>query len=63
MNVYQVYFSDKNSDEMCCVLAAAKDEQQAINMAIGHVKCFPTLDLENPQTRKFDITTPHVTIC
>jgi len=63
LNVYQVYFYSKFCTDVCCVLAAAKDSQQAINMAIEKVKCFPELDLGNPQVISFDMRTAHATVC
>ena len=63
MNVYRVWFNSIQSSEVCCVLAVAKNEDEAKAMAIEHVAEFPDLDLDNPIIQQFDTSFAHVSCC
>ena len=63
MRIFPIWFNSKRSDDVCCVLVAAHDSDEALTLATQQINCFPELDIENAQVQEFDMGHPHASIC
>lgn len=41
MRIFRIWFNSKRSDDVCCVLVAAHDSDEALTLATQQINCFP----------------------